>query len=110
RVWAVEKPASRACIGIGAFNLVRRSALERAGGFEPLRLTVIDDMGLGQSLKRSGARCGVANARGLLGLYFYRSVAEMASGAEKTIFVAFRFSLLRLVAWTAVFLWIEIAP
>src|SRR5262249_7674179 len=100
RVWGVENPNSRAPIGVGAFNLVRRSALERAGGFESLRLMVVDDMGLGQILKRSGARCGVANGRGLVGLHFYRSVMEMARGAEKNVYVVFRFNLLWLISIT----------
>ena len=47
RMWAIEDPRSRAALGIGAFNLVRRTAFERTGGFEWLRLEVVDDLGVG---------------------------------------------------------------
>src|SRR5262249_22566286 len=32
RIWAVEKPDTRAAGGVGAFNLIRATALDRAGG------------------------------------------------------------------------------
>ena len=49
----------RAYCGVGAYNLVRRSALERAGGFQPIKLDILDDVKLGKMLKRSGARCSI---------------------------------------------------
>jgi hypothetical protein len=83
RPWAVPDPRSRAACGVGAFNLVRRSALQRSPGFEYLKLEQADDAALGQMLKRSGARCAVANGRGDVGLHFYRSLPDMARGVEK---------------------------
>jgi hypothetical protein len=83
RPWAVGDPRSSAAFGVGAFNLVRRCALDRSPGFEHLRLEQADDVALGQMLKRSGARCAVANGRGDLALHFYRSLGEMARGMEK---------------------------
>ena len=58
---ALADPRSRAAIGCGAFNLVRRSAFARTPGFEGLRLDVVDDVALGQMLKQHGARSGVMN-------------------------------------------------
>jgi hypothetical protein len=40
-----DRPGSY--VGVGAFNLVRASAYRRCGGYEALRLTVVDDMKLG---------------------------------------------------------------
>jgi hypothetical protein len=88
RAWKVADPKSKVSIGAGNFNLVRRSALERAGGLEPLKLEVMDDIGLGQMLKWSGARQAVLNARGFVGLFYYRSVSELVRGMEKNSFAA----------------------
>lgn len=83
RIWAVENPRSDAYIGVGAFNLLRREAFQRTAGFEWLRLEVADDVGVGLLMKRSGARCGVLNAVGHVGLHWYPSLSKMLVGAEK---------------------------
>ncbi len=58
RVGLVSDPRSKVGGRVGAFGLVRRSALERSPGIEHLRLEVADDLALGQMLKASarGAR------------------------------------------------------
>jgi cellulose synthase/poly-beta-1,6-N-acetylglucosamine synthase-like glycosyltransferase len=43
-------------LGLGAFNLVRASAYRQCGGYEALRLTVLDDVKLGLLLRRAGKR------------------------------------------------------
>ena len=83
RVWAVSDPKSRAFIGVGAFNLVRRAALEQTEGFEWLRLEVADDAGLGLMLKSPGFRSAAARGPGLVSVEWYPTVADMARGAEK---------------------------
>jgi len=83
QIWAVENPRSGAYIGVGAFNLLRREAFERTAGFAWLKLEVADDVGVGLLMKRSGARCGVLNAVGHVGLHWYRSLSQMLVGAEK---------------------------
>jgi glycosyltransferase involved in cell wall biosynthesis len=86
RPWKVADPDSDAAIGVGAFNMVRRSALDRSSGFRALRLEVADDLGLGAVLKQSGARCAVANGRGLIRLCWYPTLRAMAAGLEKGLF------------------------
>ena len=49
-------------IGMGAFNLVRASAYRACGGYEALRMTVLDDVRLGLLLRRAGSR-----TRGFIG-------------------------------------------
>ncbi len=51
-----------AYVGMGAFNLVRASAYRVSGGYEALRLTVLDDVKLGLLLRRAGKR-----TRGFIG-------------------------------------------
>lgn len=104
RLWAVSNPRSSASCGVGAFNLVRRTALEKCGGLEALRMTVVDDVGLGQLIKKNGLRSGVYNGRDCVGLHFYRSLGEMARGVEKNVPALGNFSLLRLLLRVAIFL------
>lgn len=110
RAWAIEDPGSTAFIGIGAFNLVRRAALERTAGFEWLRLEVGDDMGLGMMLKESGAKSCLVSGTGLIGLYWYRNLGEMARGLEKAYASVGRCSLGRMVAAGLVVAALEWAP
>jgi cellulose synthase/poly-beta-1,6-N-acetylglucosamine synthase-like glycosyltransferase len=42
--------------GIGAFNLVRASTYRASGGYEALRLTIIDDVKLSLLVRRAGGR------------------------------------------------------
>jgi glycosyltransferase involved in cell wall biosynthesis len=110
RLWAVSDPKSDAFVGIGAFNLVRRTALQRTEGFNWLRLEVGDDMALGMLLKESGARSVLVNAEDLLGLYWYSTVAKMSHGAEKAYSSVGRCSLVRIVVLSAVLVAMEWSP
>ncbi|MFH1418457.1 MAG: glycosyltransferase family 2 protein [Planctomycetota bacterium] len=108
---AHANPRSRAAVGVGAFNLVRADALARTPGFEGLRLDVVDDLALGQMLKQHGARGGVVNGHGYVGVRWYESVMDMARGAEKAALASFAgFSVVRLVAICLATLILELAP
>ena len=48
----VNRDRPKAYLGMGAFNLVRASAYRECGGYEALRLTVLDDVRLGLLLRR----------------------------------------------------------
>jgi glycosyltransferase involved in cell wall biosynthesis len=54
RPWKVADPQSRDHMGVGAFNLIRRSAYESIGTYEALRMEVLDDMKLGKVVKNAG--------------------------------------------------------
>ncbi len=43
-------------LGIGAFNLIRTSLYKEFGGYEALRLSVVDDIKLGRLVRRAGGR------------------------------------------------------
>ena len=108
---AAENPKSRMAVGGGVFNLVRRAALDRSAGLADLKMEVIDDIGLAQMIKRSGGKCSVANAQGLVGLHFYRSVGEMIRASEKNAYgAAGRFELKRLLPFVTLFFLLEWSP
>jgi cellulose synthase/poly-beta-1,6-N-acetylglucosamine synthase-like glycosyltransferase len=52
----VNRNRLKSFMGIGAFNLVRAAAYRQCGGYEALRLTVLDDVKLGLLLRRAGKR------------------------------------------------------
>ncbi|HLL42583.1 MAG TPA: glycosyltransferase family A protein, partial [Segetibacter sp.] len=54
RPWAAKNPHSGASIGMGAFNLVRRTAYETAGTHLRFALHPNDDLQLGEHIKSSG--------------------------------------------------------
>jgi len=110
RPWAAIDPNDRAFIGIGAFNLFRRSTLAASEGLEWLRMEVADDMGLGLLLKRAGARCDVVGAFDRVGLHWYRTLAGAARGTEKAYATVSRLSLLRTVRIVATVLALEMSP
>jgi len=109
RVWLVADPRSRVGGSVGAFGLVRRSALERSPGIEFLKLEVVDDLALGQMLKASGARSAVVNGRGLVRMHWYRTLAELAQGTEKGA-ALFDFRLWPAVCWTGTLTALELGP
>jgi len=110
RAWAVGRPGSNAYVGVGAFNLVRREALDRTDGFSWLRLEVVDDMGLALMLKRHGARACLAVGTDMLWLYWYRSLAEMARGTEKAFASVTGGRLGRLLLFSTIIAMAELAP
>lgn len=52
----VNRDKPKAYLGIGAFNLVRAAVYRECGGYEALRLTVLDDVRLGLLVRRCGKR------------------------------------------------------
>src|ERR1700692_448150 len=54
RPWKVSDPKTKDHMGVGAFNLVRRSVYDAVGSYEALRFELIDDMKLGKVVKNAG--------------------------------------------------------
>ena len=110
RPWKVADPRSRAAVGIGALNLVRRSAYERAGGHGEIRLRVDDDLALGQLLKARGGRPEFCYARDAASVEWYPGVVAMIRGLEKNAFAGVGFRLWFVPLATAALLGLFVAP
>ena len=67
----VSNPNSRSYVGVGAFQMLRRSAYQAAGTHRRLAMEVVDDMKLGKIVKMAGFRSGVAVAQN----YVFRCLA-----------------------------------
>ena len=92
------KPGTKAFVGAGAFNLVRKAALDRTEGFAWLRMEVVDDVGLGLMLQRSGARSSFAITLQDVSFTWYPSLRAMFKGLEKNFFAVLAFySIARMI-------------
>lgn len=85
--------ARRAAVGIGAFNLVRRTAYEAIGAHRRLRFEVADDVMLARLLKQGGFRPDVMLGKPLLFVRWQTGVGGIIRGLEKNAFAGTRFSL-----------------
>jgi len=93
RPWKLRDPRARDYVGAGAFNLIRRSAYEAVGTYEKLRLEVVDDLKLGQSIKQAGLRQDLAVGQGLVALHWGAGIAGLIANLEKNMFAVLRFRL-----------------
>jgi cellulose synthase/poly-beta-1,6-N-acetylglucosamine synthase-like glycosyltransferase len=92
RPWRISDPkATHDAIGIGAFNLLRRTAYLQIGGFESLRMEIVEDVGLGRRVKRAGLAQRIAFGRGLVSLHWASGLNGLVNIMTKNIFSAFRF-------------------
>jgi cellulose synthase/poly-beta-1,6-N-acetylglucosamine synthase-like glycosyltransferase len=73
----------------GQFLVVRRAALERAGGFAAVRDAVFDDLALVRAVKASGGRGGVVDGTALATCRMYASWPELRDGYGKSLWAAF---------------------
>ncbi len=85
RLWVANDDRQPRAMGVGAFNLVRRTALERAGGLKQLRLEVADDVGIARIVKDSGGRSRVAIGAAWLEIEWYRTAGQFLRGSEKGV-------------------------
>ncbi len=94
----VNRDRPRAHLGIGAFNLVRTSAYRACGGYEALRLTVVDDIKLGLLLRRAGSRTRAFLGGADVECHWGTTVPSMIKIMEKNYFAAVDFRLAPVVA------------
>ncbi len=98
RPWKVADPKSRDAMGVGAFNLVRRSVYEEIGTYAALRMAVLDDMMLGELVKHAGFRQRCVFGRDLLRLRWVVGTFGMVRGLTKNFFAILRFNVLFAIA------------
>jgi hypothetical protein len=106
RPWKVRDPKARDHIGVGAFNLIRRSAYEAIGTYKALRLEVVDDLTLGETIKKAGLGQDVVFGRDLVSLRWAVGAAGVVANLEKNLFafLKFRVSLVLAVCVLTFFL------
>jgi glycosyltransferase involved in cell wall biosynthesis len=89
----VNRDRPKSHIGVGAFNLVRADAYRQCGGYEALRLTVVDDIKLGLLLRRAGKRTRAFIGGDDVECHWGKTVASMVKIMEKNYFAAIDYRL-----------------
>jgi glycosyltransferase involved in cell wall biosynthesis len=110
KTWLIPTRWKGAYCGIGAFNLVRATAYFDVGGFERLRLDVLDDVNLGWLIKRAGYRQQLLAGDDLIRVRWQNSFWGVIRGLEKNSFASVHYSLARLTAATVLLVVVFFAP
>src|SRR6202140_3600061 len=93
----VINPKSSAYVGVGAFQLLKRSAYESAGGHRRLAVEVIDDMKLGKIVKQAGCRSSVGIAQDSVVVRWHAGARNLINGVTKNFFAGSGFSVTRVM-------------
>jgi glycosyltransferase involved in cell wall biosynthesis len=110
RPWKTADPKSRDHIGVGAFNLVKRSAYEAVGTFEALKMEIIEDMRLGKLIKDHGFAQRNVLGRDLLLLPWGAGAVQIINNLTKNFFALMHFSVLRALSACFLLLFFNITP
>jgi glycosyltransferase involved in cell wall biosynthesis len=99
RPWKVADPEAQDHMGIGAFNLVRRSVYESVGTYEALRFEVVDDMKLGKVIKNAGFRQRNVIGGDLLEIRWASGARGVVRNLTKNFFAVLSFQLWRAIGF-----------
>jgi hopene-associated glycosyltransferase HpnB len=108
----VNRPHGRTAAAAGGCMLVRRRALEEAGGLAPIRGSLIDDVALGRLLKQPPAR-----GRTWLGLTTdvesvrpYRGLTDLWNMVARSAYTQLRYSPFLLAGTIIGLAWLYVVP
>jgi glycosyltransferase involved in cell wall biosynthesis len=98
RPWKVADPKARDHMGVGAFNLVRRSVYDAVGTYRALRMEVVDDMKLGKVVKNAGFAQRNVFGEDLISIHWARGAFGVVNNLTKNFFAVLSFRWPRTVA------------
>lgn len=96
RPWLAKKDNSPQFIGVGAFNLVKRTSYVEVGGHESIRMHPIDDIMLGKIIKRGGYHQDCLLGTDLVKVPWYDSLPGMVDGLMKNVLAIINYRLVLL--------------
>ena len=108
--WKVSDPKSKSFIGVGAFNLVKKSVYMEIRGHESVRMHPIDDIMLGKIIKQKGFRQECLSGYDFLAVHWYESPQKMINGLMKNIFALYNFRISYVLAAILIICLVTILP
>ena len=88
----VNMPGSRTAAAAGGCMLVRRGALDKAGGLAPIRGALIDDVALGRLIKGQRGRTWLGLSRQVVSVRPYPGVASLWQMVARSAYTQLRYS------------------
>jgi glycosyltransferase involved in cell wall biosynthesis len=98
RPWRVADPDTDDHMGVGAFNMVRRTTYEAVGTYKALRMEVLDDMKLGKVIKKAGLRQRNVFGEDLISIRWAKGAMGVVDNLTKNFFAVLSFQWWRTVA------------
>jgi glycosyltransferase involved in cell wall biosynthesis len=105
-----SNPNSRFYVGVGAFQLLKRSAYEASGTHRRLAMEVVDDMKLGKIVKQAGFRSGAGVAQDFVVVRWHAGLGNLIRGVTKNFFAAAGYSLTFAIVGIAGLLIVNVMP
>lgn len=93
RPWLANNPRSKTGIGIGAFNLVKRTSYEKIGTHASIRMRPDDDLQLGMRIKAAKLQQKIVTALELIEVEWYPTLKEALAGLEKNTFAGLHYRI-----------------
>ena len=108
----VNRPGGRTAAAAGGCMLVRRRALDAAGGLAPIRGALIDDVALGRLLKRppSRGRCWLGLTTSVRSVRPYHGLADLWDMVARSAYTQLRYSPWLLAGTLAGLAWLYVLP
>ena len=100
RPWKVSDPKTKDHMGVGAFNLIRKSTYNAIGTYEALRFEVLDDMKLGKVVKTAGFAQRNVFGHDLISLRWGHGAMGIVNNVTKNFFAVMSFQSWRMLAST----------
>lgn len=110
RPWKVADPKTKDHMGVGAFNLIRRSVYDAVGTYQALRFDVVDDMKLGKIVKNAGFAQRNVYGGDLISLRWAKGAMGVVDNLTKNFFAVMSFQWWRLVPSAFVLAFLNLMP
>ncbi|HEY1002052.1 MAG TPA: glycosyltransferase [Streptosporangiaceae bacterium] len=106
----VGMPGSRTAAAAGGCMLIRRGALEAAGGLAPIRGALIDDVAMGRLIKGQRGRCWLGVTRQVVSVRPYPRLASLWQMVARSAYTQLRYSPVVLAGTLAGLLFLYALP
>jgi glycosyltransferase involved in cell wall biosynthesis len=110
RPWKVADPKTKDHMGVGAFNLIRRSTYEAVGTYEALRMEVLDDMKLGKVVKKGGFAQRNVFGADLISIHWANGARGVVNNLTKNFFAVLSFQWWRTLIAAFALLFLNLMP